>query len=151
MRLAFGSMIVAGLLAATSNADAQNAGFAVNRFEPSERGSHWFVLESLDFRGNTRPALGVVGDYQYKPLVIYNTDGSERAAVVKHMLTTHVGGSIVLGETIRLSVNMPFVPYVEGEQGRLRGVTYNPPATENTAGDLRFAFDVKLFGQGEDA
>jgi OmpA-OmpF porin, OOP family len=151
MRLAFVSMAVAALLATTSDASAQNAGFAVNRFEPSERGSHWFVMESLDFRGNVRPAVGVVGDYQYKPLVIYNTDGSERAAVVKHMLTTHVGASLVLGEAIRLSVNMPFVPYVEGERGRIRGVDYFPPATENTAGDLRFAFDVKLFGQGEDA
>ena len=84
MRLAFGSVIVAALLATAGSANAQNAGFAVNRFEPSERGSHWFVMESLDFRGNVRPAVGVVGDYQYKPLVIYNTDGSERAAVVKH-------------------------------------------------------------------
>jgi OOP family OmpA-OmpF porin len=151
MRLAFGSMVVAALVATASDASAQNAGFAVNRFEPSERGSHWFVMESLDFRGNVRPALGVVGDYQYRPLVIYNTDGSVRAPVVNHMLTTHVGASLVLGETLRLSVNMPFVPYVEGEQGRLRGVTFNPPASENTVGDLRFAFDVKLFGQGEDA
>src|SRR5687767_15387403 len=86
-RLAFGSLVIAGLLAGTAgDAKAQNAGFAVNRFEPSERGSHWFVRESLDFRGNVRPAIGVVGDYQYKPLVIYNTDGSERSAVVKHML-----------------------------------------------------------------
>lgn len=151
-RLAFGSLVIAGLLAGTAReAAAQNAGFAVNRFEPSERGSHWFVMESLDFRGNVRPAIGVVGDYQYRPLAIYNPDGSRRASVVNHMLTTHVGASLVLGETIRLAVNMPFIPYVEGEQGRLRGVTFNPPSTENTVGDLRFAFDVKLFGQGEDA
>jgi hypothetical protein len=28
------------LLLASANAEAQNAGFALNRFEPSERGSH---------------------------------------------------------------------------------------------------------------
>jgi outer membrane protein OmpA-like peptidoglycan-associated protein len=67
------------------------------------------------------------------------------------MLTTHVGASLVLGEALRMSVNMPFIPYVEGSEGRLEGVTYNPPATSPTVGDLRFAFDVKLFGQGEDA
>src|SRR5690349_4718864 len=152
MRLAFGSMVVAATLAvAAGEASAQNSGFQVNRFEPSERGSHWFAMESLDFRGNVRPALGVVGDYQYRPLAIYDRDGNLRSAVVNHMLTTHVGGSLVLGEAIRLSVNMPFVMYTEGEQGRLEGVTYFPPSTSPTVGDLRFAFDVKLFGQGEDA
>lgn len=140
----------AAILSST-NAGAQNAGFAVNRFEPSERGSHWFVMESLDFRGMARPAIGVVGDYQYRPLAIYDKNGDVRSQVVGHMLTTHVGGSLVIAETLRVAVNMPFVPYVEGEQGRLDGVTYNPPATENTVGDLRFGFDVKLFGQGEDA
>ena len=139
------------LLLASANAEAQNAGFAVNRFEPSERGSHWFVMESLDFRGMARPAFGVVGEYQYRPLAIYDKNGDVRSQVIGHQLTTHVGGSLVIAETLRFAVNMPIVPYVEGEQGRLDGVTYNPPASSPTVGDLRFGFDLKLFGQGEDA
>lgn len=143
--------LIFAISAATPEARAQqqNEGFAVNRFEPSERGSHWFVLESLDFRGTARPALGVVADYQYRPLAIYDRNGELRSQVVGHMLTTHVGGSLVLAETLRIAVNMPFVPYVEGEQGRLDGVTYAPPARENTFGDLRFGLDLKLFGEGE--
>ncbi|MFM2416972.1 MAG: hypothetical protein RL385_1695, partial [Pseudomonadota bacterium] len=56
-------------LAAPGRALAQSdaKGFAIDRFDPSERGSEWFVLDSLDFRGNVRPALGAVADYAYKP------------------------------------------------------------------------------------
>jgi OmpA-OmpF porin, OOP family len=143
--------VVFALLLSAPRAEAQNEGFAVNRFEPSERGSHWFALESLDFRGKVRPAIGIVGDYQHRPLAIYDRNGDLRTPVVNHMLTAHVGGSLVLAETLRFAVSMPFIPYVEGQSGRLNGVTYNAPASENTVGDLRFAFDVKLFGEGEDA
>ena len=51
-------------------ARAQAQGFAVDTFEPSERGSDWFSVESLDLRGNVRPAIGVVMDGAYRPLVI---------------------------------------------------------------------------------
>ena len=55
-------------------AAAQAQGFAVDRFEPAERGSDWFANESLDFRGNMRPALGLVFDWAYKPLVLRAPD-----------------------------------------------------------------------------
>ena len=38
---------------------AQGQGFALNRFDPAERGSDWFVLDSLDLRGHLRPAVGL--------------------------------------------------------------------------------------------
>jgi OOP family OmpA-OmpF porin len=44
---------LASLVLAPSPAAAQQTnGFAVNRFEPSERGSDWFTNESLDLRGH---------------------------------------------------------------------------------------------------
>ena len=55
------------------------SGFALNRFDPSERGSDWFALESLDLRGHNRWAVGVVGDWAYKPLVLYDSAGDLRA------------------------------------------------------------------------
>ena len=61
---------VLALSAGTSTASAQTRGFTVNRFEPSERGSEWFMLESLDFRGKARPAIGIVADYMYRPFVL---------------------------------------------------------------------------------
>src|SRR4051812_43676754 len=75
--------------------DARADGFAVNRFEPSERGSEWFTGESLDFRGHFRPAAGLVFDYANRPLTIFAPDGSVRTAVVADQLFAHAGASAV--------------------------------------------------------
>src|SRR5215213_5690077 len=58
-------------------------GFSLNRFEPSGGGSDWFTLESIDFRGNGRPSLGVIGDFAYKPLVLYNRNDEELATLIE--------------------------------------------------------------------
>src|SRR5690606_32555891 len=74
-------LVLASMFGASA-ASAQSAGFALDRFDPSDRGSDWFALESLDFDGHMRAALGLVGDYAYKPLVLYNGDGDEVNAIV---------------------------------------------------------------------
>jgi OmpA-OmpF porin, OOP family len=139
---------VASLLLPTTLHAAPD-GFAINRFEPSERGSSWFVLESLDLRGHKRPAAGAVIDYQYRPLAIYEKDGSVRSAIVGHVLTTHLGGGIVMWERVRFSANLPVVLYTEGEKGSLGGVTYDPPQSSTTIGDARLAVDARGFGTNE--
>ena len=138
--------IIAASVALTSTARAQEKGFAVNRFEPSERGSTWFVLESLDMRGRARPALGVVTDYQYRPLAIYERDGSVRASVISHMLTTHIGGSFVVGDRLRFGVSLPVVLYADGEDAQLGALRYAAPASAQSFGDARLAIDLRLFG-----
>ena len=138
--------IIAASIAIASTAGAQETGFAVNRFEPSERGSSWFVLESLDMRGRTRPALGVVADYQYRPLVIYERDGSVRASVISRMLTTHLGGSLVVADRLRFGVSLPIVLFGDGKAAQLGGVSYAAPASAQSFGDLRLGVDLRLFG-----
>src|SRR5512139_3661686 len=91
---------------AVAQAQDQAETFALNRYEPSERGSDWFANESLDLRGHLRPALGVVGDWAYKPLVLYKDD-EEYAKIVEHQLFVHVGGSLVLWDRLRLGANLP--------------------------------------------
>ena len=88
-RALFAVLVVLGLSCSASSVRAQTVqpGFAVNRFSPSERGSDWFVLESLDFRGMVRPAIGLVGDYSYKPLVAYDQNGNEVDAVIRKYLS----------------------------------------------------------------
>src|SRR6476660_1955971 len=71
------ALVLAVVAFAQSAAAQNNTGFSVDRFEPSERGSEWFVLDTLDLRGHVRPALGIVADYAYKPLVFYDKDGNE--------------------------------------------------------------------------
>src|SRR6185369_10965806 len=91
------------LLATTATpAFAQPApGFALNRYEPSERGSEWFALESLDLRGEGRLALGVVGDWGHKPLVLYAPDGSEKNLIVADQFFVNVGDGIILADRFR--------------------------------------------------
>jgi OOP family OmpA-OmpF porin len=145
--LLWGAVSLFTILAHATAAHADETGFAVNRFEPSERGSTWFALESLDLRGNGRVALGVIADYQYRPLAIYDRNGDVRASIVGHMFTTHVGANVTLIDRLRLSASMPIVLYDEGEQGSLQGKTYAAPANQQAIGDLRLGADLRLFGR----
>src|SRR5690349_403864 len=116
IRVLSGAALALAVSSYASAAGAQSrTGFAVDRFEPSERGSQFFVMDTLDLRGGARPALGAVFDYGYKPLVVYDEDGNEKSAIVRHQLFTHLGGSIVLADRLRLGLNVPVALYQDGE------------------------------------
>ena len=102
--------VLASTVALAPEAKAQTAGFALDRFNPSERGSDWFALDSLDLRGDMRPAVRLVLDCGYRPLVLYNQDGSVRTNLVEHQLFGHVGGSLVLWDRLRLGLDLPVAP-----------------------------------------
>ena len=142
----FASVVLAGIFAASS-ASAQEAGFAIDRFEPSERGSDWFTLDSLDLRGNARPAFGVVGDYNVRPLVIYDHNGNINESVVRNQFILHAGAAFVFLNRFRVAADMPFQIFADGHQGSVAGVTYNPPANDQALGDLRLSADARLFGE----
>lgn len=134
------------LLAATRNAHAQSApGFALGRYQPSERGSDWFVGESLDLRGRWRPAVGVVMDESYRSLVAYE-DGETRAVPVRHMFFGHVGASLVLASRVRVAASLPVLLFAEGETATVAGTTYEAPRRAQGIGDLRLGADVRIFG-----
>lgn len=134
-------------IATVAPAQPVTGGYAVDKFEPSERGSDWFANESLDLRGSGRFAAGVVGNYASKPLVLVDPNGDERAAIVKAMVVANVGGSVNLFDRLRLGVNMPFELYGDGRTGSLRGVTYPSPPKEQAVGDLRLGLDVRVAGE----
>src|SRR5580704_17622834 len=109
------TMAGGALSAWSSSARAQTApGFVLNRFEPSETGSEWFANDTLDIRGNFRPALGVVADYGYKPYVLDNPDGSQNRSIVTDQLYLHVGGSVVLFDRPRLGISLPVAVVQDG-------------------------------------
>jgi len=143
-------LVLPAALAATAvlegPARAQQAsGFALDRFDPAPAGSEWFAVDSLDLRGDLRPAAGVVADYAYKPLVIYNTDGSERSAVVKDQLFFHVAASMVFLDRLRVAMNLPIAAYQDGDGGTLDGVPIKAPGSA-ALGDLRLDADARLLG-----
>lgn len=129
-----------------STARAQSAGFAIDRFDPAERGSDWFAADSLDMRGHGRLMLGATGDWGEKPLVLYNKDGDELRDIIEHQLFVHVGGSLVLWDRLRLGANLPILAYQTGEGGTLNGQQFE--ASKDAAlGDLRVGADVRLLGE----
>lgn len=129
-------------------ASAQESGFALDRFEPSERGSEWFVLDSLDLRGHGRPAIGVVGSWAYKPLVVYDASGNERAAIVQHQVMVHPGASVVFWDRARFAFDLPIAAYQTGDDAVRNGTLVRAPHT--SLGDLRLSADVRVLGEHGD-
>ena len=141
-----------GVLALEGVSLAQVAnGFVVNKFEPAERGSDWFTLDSLDLRGHTRPAVGATFQYNYAPLVARDTDGNTVARIVQHQVIAHVGASMTFGDRVRLGLDLPFYLYSDGNQGKEAGRTWSGPANAQSVGDVRIGFDFRLFGKYGDA
>jgi outer membrane protein OmpA-like peptidoglycan-associated protein len=132
-----------------AHAQAPVRGFAVNRYEPAERGSDWYVNESLDFRGNFRPAVGTVLDWAYRPLVLYdpsNIQGNPRANVITDQIFANVGGSIVLHDRFRIGANLPVVLFQDGED--ISAITRTTSTPDKPAlGDARLSGDVRVLGQ----
>ncbi len=127
-------------------AAAQQQGFALDQFDPSERGSDWFSVESLDLRGNLRPAIGVVMDGAYRPLAIYAPNGSVEASIVRNQIFAHAGASLVLWDRLRVGVSLPVAVFQDGHNGVIDGVTYTAPPTQPAVGDLRFGADLRIVG-----
>ncbi|HEX7663893.1 MAG TPA: OmpA family protein [Polyangiaceae bacterium] len=134
-------------LATPAKAQTTNPGFLVNRFDPSERGSDWFTLDSLDLRGKARPTFGVVGDYSVRSLVLYNGDDSIRASVVRNDFILHAGASFVFLDRFRIAADLPFQLFADGHNGTVGGTQYLAPSHDQAIGDLRFSGDVRLFGE----
>ena len=144
------SALCATALAVTSlvtsgTASAQTQGFALNRFDPADRGSDWFVLDSIDLRGHMRPAVGLVGDWGYKPLVVYKSNGDEKSAIVEHQVFAHLGGSLVLWDRLRAGLNIPIALYQTGDAPTTNGASFKDPGT--SFGDIRVSADVRLLGE----
>ncbi len=144
------ALVLAALLSHASPARAQSRGFALDRFDPSERGSSWFVLDSLDLRGHGRPAIGVVGSWGYKPLVVYDRGGGgSRSALVEHQVVVHPGASVVFWERVRGAFDLPIAAYQTGDDVVRNGVLTRAPRP--SLGDLRLAADVRVLGQHGEA
>jgi OOP family OmpA-OmpF porin len=147
-----------GILAASSagvlltapfcSAQGTDPRFAVDRFEPAERGSEWFANESLDLRGTrSRPSIGVVGAISSQPVIRQNADGSIRESIVRSLFALHLGGSVVLINRLRLALDMPFQLFADGTSVIAKGRAFPAPSNEQGVGDLRVGADVRVFGK----
>lgn len=140
--------VAVALLGVGRSAAAQPVatGLALDRFDPAERGSEWFVLDTLDLRGSVRPAIGADFDWGHKPLILYDANGNQLGSVVSDQVFAHLGGSLVLWNRLRLGFNLPLAVAQSGDGAALAGVAY-PPPTSPALGDLRLGADVRLVGE----
>ena len=137
---------MAVLAGRVARAQTAGSGFAVDRFEPAGGGSEWFSLESLDFRGRVRPALGLVIDGAWKPLVVFDQNGNPVATMLRNQLVGHADAAVVLKDRLRLDVNLPVVVYQQGTGLILNDQSYSAPAHQGL-GDVRLGADLRLYGQ----
>ncbi|MCL2825221.1 MAG: OmpA family protein [Polyangiaceae bacterium] len=137
-----GAAAIATAISTAGAASAQaESGFALNRFDPSERGSDWFSTDSLDLRGSGRLGIGVVGDWAHKPLVAYDEDNNEKYSLVRNQVYVHAGVTLVMWDRLRLGVNVPIA--VMNESGDDPNATLSEGAK---IGDVRVGADLRLFG-----
>ena len=148
-RLAVVAGIVVAIAGAPSPASAQAVGArSVERMHPASPDSEWFALDSLAFEGHRSVALSVLGDYGYRPLVIYNADGSRRADIVRNQFVLHFSGSVTLFERFRLSASAPMAPYQDGERSDYNGMPLVAPTY--AFGDVTVAGDIRIVGTATD-
>jgi outer membrane protein OmpA-like peptidoglycan-associated protein len=136
-----GAFAVSAFALASSATRARAEGFELEHFEPSERGSDWFANESLDLRGNVRPAVGLVLDWAHRPLVVVSPDGDTSTALVENQVLAHLGGSLVLADRFRVGIDLPIAFFEDGN-----GVPGISAPSSAAVGDLRLAGDVRLLG-----
>jgi outer membrane protein OmpA-like peptidoglycan-associated protein len=147
------ALVVACLLLLERGARAEPTvtGFALDRYRPPEAGSDWFANESLDLRGSARPALSLVADIGYRPLVLFGPDGEELLALIDAQFFYHVNASVTLWHRLRLSASVPLLLYSQGGEGTLDqlGDRENVPIYSSDGsgiGDVRFGLDLRLAG-----
>lgn len=143
------ALVVAVLtvLIAPAALHAQQRGYSLNTFNPSERGSEWFAADSLDFRGDMRPTFGLVGEWAYRTLVSRDDDDNFTRAIVRNQFVLHPGVSLVIKERLRVGLDVPVQVYADGKASTVDVTTFAPPDSKTSIGDIRLAADVRLVGR----
>jgi len=134
-RLVVGSLLIAALTL-TARANAQDR--FLDRFQPSPAGDRFFGVQGGDPGGHLSPRLMLLGDYAYKPLVVYDANDQEVSALVKNQLLLHLAAGISLWDRLWIFADMPLALYASGDTPNIGGVA---------AGDLRAGLRVRLLGE----
>ena len=139
-------LAIAAAIAVAPKASAQEqAGYASNHIDLSERGSRWFVLDSVDIQGNGRLALGVVNDFSYRSVVRYDDEGNAANSIVRNQYVLNLGGSVVVADRVRIGVGVPLQLFADGHTTVING-TVHRPSEDIAVGDVRLSVDGRLLG-----
>lgn len=136
------------LLAATALAgDGLAQGFTLDRFQPSPAGDRFFDVQGGDPGGHLAPRLMILGDYAYRPLVLYRNNGDDEVGtVVSSRLLLHLGGSLALWNRLWISASMPLALLTDGKTQTTGTFGVSSPSGA-AAGDLRLGLRLRLLGE----
>ncbi len=124
---------------------ARAEGTALDRFDPSERGSRFFTADSLALSADVPWAAGVIVDVAHEPLVVLDQNGNELAAPVKDQFFTHLGASVTFVDRVRVGLNLPLL--LTARTAAFESETWSLSPSDGPAlGDVRLSGDVRLFG-----
>lgn len=117
----------------------------LERFEPAERGSRFFVADSLELDGSLRFATGVVTSYGTRLRTFRQPGGDgEQSDLVAHSVWIRPGASLVLAPGARFGLDVP-IALQGGDDVSLDRKLFAAPGSPRL-GDVRASFDVRLAG-----
>ena len=151
-RLLAGLAAVAAVASWTLTAPAQTLPkFALDRFEPTPAGDRFFAVPSADAGAHGSVRLMLLGDYAYRPLVLYKNDGDDRVgSVVSDQLFLHAAISAGLWQRLVLSLNAPIALVTAGDSPSSGGVSVSSPSGA-AFGDVRLGARLRLLGEPNSA
>jgi hypothetical protein len=141
--LACASGAALALLGIAGNARAQAV---LERFDPAERGSRFFLADSLELDGDLRVAAGVVTSYGHRLRTFRQAPGpAEQSRLVDHSLWMHAGGSLVMAPGVRFGLDVPIV--AQAGHAETLDRSYYPAPSSPRVGDVRASFDLRIAGR----
>ena len=120
---------------------------ALDQFQPAPAGDRFFGVQGADPGGHLVPQLMLLGDYAYKPLVLYRQPGDkEVGVVVSNQLFLHLSAGISLWDRLSVFASMPLALVNSGDSPTIDGTSFRSPSGV-AAGDLRAGLRLLLLGE----
>lgn len=93
-----------------------------------------------------KPVLGVVVDWAYKPLVLYNANDEEVQSIVEHQVFGHAGASLSLWDRAQVGFSLPLAIVNSGESGTETNSSFSTNDGASV-GDARLGGDFRFLGE----
>lgn len=139
------SAVTAALGALSAFEASAKAQALLERFDPAERGSRFFVADSLELDGSLRFTTGLATSYSSQLRTFRQAGDPEQSSLIAESLWFHPGASLVMSPGARFGLDVP-VAVQRGTGAALDRVFYPAPGSPRL-GDVRASFDLRLAGR----
>lgn len=142
--------LAAGLLAlgAASEASAQKATGALDRFDPAPAADGFLAVPEPHVPGDFRPGVALAFSFASSPLVVEVTEGDQtkEVAILSHQATLHTLLSLEILRTVKVELDIPATLSQGGEAPPPEAARFPAPSGPSF-NDLRTSARVELFHQ----